>query len=72
MKECTIFYAGLLYEEIDLQYLRFPSLPDGCYLFYRDRTPSSGSWFTWTRNNLCQLDLEDVPKELQMMVLIMG
>lgn len=62
-----VFYATLLYGE----YSRTPSLaelPEGCYLYY----PMDNYKKHWYLKDLTPVLLEDVPKPLRALVLLMN
>lgn len=74
MKQMTLFYAGLLYDEYDtLEALRphLHTLPDGVYLYSR-RWPDVNGDRRWFNKDLIHIPIEEVPKELRVLVLLMS
>ena len=67
---CYVFYATLLYGEYParLGWTQLNELPDGCYLYY----PLDNHEKHWYLKDLTPVLIEDVPKELRALVLIMG
>lgn len=75
MSYITVFYAGMVHSEVDWPMAGFFScLPDGAYLYF-DRLqkpgPKSVCW-GWYRKDLTPVLLEDVPKELRVLQLILN
>jgi hypothetical protein len=75
MKRCIVFYAGLIYGEYD--YWQTPSeseLPDGAYISFchpMGNPKASRTWYVVTSAAAAVLHINEVPKELQTMVLLM-
>ena len=61
-----VFYATLLYGEYASLYLH--SFPDGVYI-YEPKARGGNYWFL---KDLTPVLIEDVPKELRALVLLMG
>ena len=68
MKAVTVFYATLVYAQYDfLETSVLIELPDGCYIHVaKMHTPH------WYRKDLSPVLIEDVPKEIKMLCLLMG
>lgn len=65
MKKRTAFYAGLVYSEQDQSYAS-SQLPDGAYVYVNH---GQNRWFKYP--GVVQVAPEDVPKDLQMLVMLM-
>lgn len=77
MKYITVFYANQVLLEADKPMAgMFIALPDGAYVYFeRSRKPSPKSVFDrwgWYRKDLTPVLLEDVPKELRVLQLILS
>lgn len=67
MSRYYVFYATLLYGEYST-YEALLTLPDGVYI-YKPKNHSGSYWFL---KDLTPVLIEDVPKELRALVLLMG
>lgn len=77
MSYITVFYAGMVHSEMDKPMAGFTiDLPDGVYLYFdRLQKPGPKSVFDrwgWYRKDLTPVLLEDVPKELRVLQLILN
>lgn len=72
-----VFYAGLLHSEHEV-FLPFPygtlradEIPDGAYIYFEQLVPV---WIEchWLRSDFAPVLLEDVPKELLMLTLLLS
>lgn len=73
-----VFYAGMLYGEYDgkvvsnhqlsTRLLDTPEVYNGCYILITYRAPFVQ---VWLRGDLTPVRLEDVPKELRVLVLLL-
>ena len=68
MSRYYVFYATLLYGEYDSYYLDLHSFPDGVYIY----EPEDHDGDYWYLKDLTPVLIEDVPKELRALVLLMG
>ena len=72
MKRITVFYAGLIYEEFeDPNKLRLHELPDGAYIHLHRASGGPGDP-KWLKKDFTPVLIEDVPKELRTMLLLMS
>ena len=69
MKRYTIFYAGKFYGELD-EWSGTRGLPNGAYVMFRG-TGEFVQWFVIEQGTIAYLLDEDVPKELQLWVLLL-
>lgn len=68
LKAITGFYAGQIYDEWDrLTGGEVVDLPDGIYLYFQDDRQDRH----WYMKDLTPVLLEDVPKELRLLVLLL-
>ena len=75
MSYATVFYAGMLHSEHNNMKpdVRL-DLPDGCYIFLNRKYAGNPSAFAlqgWYRKDFTPVLLEDVPKELRMLQLLL-
>jgi hypothetical protein len=71
MKHFTMFYAGLIHMETDdIREFRITEIGyeiyNGCYIYIKDEKPPN-----WYRGDLTPCLIEDVPKELRALLLIL-
>ena len=71
MKKYTMFYAGMIHMETDdIREMRITEIGyeiyNGCYIYGRDEKPTC-----WFRGDLTPCLMEDVPKELRALMLIL-
>jgi len=76
MSYVTVFYAGMVHSEhSNIKPKVRLDLPEGCYIFlnskYRD-APQVFASDGWYRKDLTPVLLEDVPKELRVLQLILS
>jgi hypothetical protein len=77
MSYATVFYAGMLLEEInDINNSGFTlDLPDGVYIYFdRKQNPKRHRIFGmqgWYRKDLTPVLIEDIPKELRVLQLLL-
>ena len=77
MSYATVFYAGMLYSQVNEIKSGFTiDLPDGVYIYFdRSQNPKKPTQFGyngWYRKDLTPVLLEDVPKELRMLQLLLN
>ncbi len=70
MKTYLVFYAGLLYDEVN--HWSSSDLPDGAYVFGPTLKHQWGQWYLIRHAGHDTVDLDDVPKELRMLALLLG
>jgi hypothetical protein len=70
VKLWTIFFAGMLYDEVDdMHRIRF-DLPDGVYIYRRERYDNDKDR-QWFLKDLTPILLDDVPQEYRTLLLLL-
>lgn len=68
-----LFYAGLLHRESEVlkelyMFHDSPEIYNGCYIYHNSGLPSRSNWY---RGDFTPVLLEDVPKELLLLKLLL-
>ena len=72
MKRITIFYAGLIYDEFDdWSSVRPHDLPDGAYILSVHGETKMPFWYIVRHAGANAISLEEVPKELRTLQLLL-